>query len=158
MVWYWRSTSLPNWCAIFGAAVGAGAALATGTAVAGANKSSVVPLLACCSASANQRLKPNSVKRVTKSAHAGDFGLKSAIWLGNSWLKSMSVLMVMSCLDSGKWSNAACKCSPTLPLMSPALAMTLSKLSYCSSHFTAVFGPTLSTPGTLSTLSPIRVK
>ena len=78
MVWYWRSTSLPNWCAIFGAAVGAGAALATGAVAAGANKSSVVPLLTCCSASANQRLKPNSAKRVTKSAHAGILGLKSA--------------------------------------------------------------------------------
>src|SRR5690606_7375172 len=28
---------------------------------------------------------------------------------------------------------------------------------YCSSHLTAVFGPTLSTPGTLSTASPTSV-
>ena len=33
--------------------------------------------------------------------------------------------------------------------------MTLSRLPYSDSHFAAVFGPHFSTPGMLSTLSPI---
>ena len=48
--------------------------------------------------------------------------------------------------------------SPTFPPIDSAFFITPSMSVYSSSHFTAVLGPTLSTPGTLSDLSPIRAK
>jgi hypothetical protein len=44
------------------------------------------------------------------------------------------------------------------PPMSAAAAMTPSSEPYCASHLTAVLAPTLSTPGTLSTVSPISAR
>ena len=44
------------------------------------------------------------------------------------------------------------------PLMSGAAAITPSSEPYSASHLTAVFGPTFSTPGTLSTVSPTSVR
>ena len=65
---------------------------------------------------------------------------------------------VSSARPFGSQSSALRKLSPTTPLISPACAMTLARLSYCASHFTAVFGPTFSTPGTLSTASPVSAR
>ncbi len=66
--------------------------------------------------------------------------------------------MVISSLAVGSHISASRKYSPTLPLILSALAITPSSVPYSFSHFTAVLGPTLSTPGTLSTLSPMSVK
>ena len=48
--------------------------------------------------------------------------------------------------------------SPTFPEISSACSITPAKLEYCCSHFTAVFGPTVGTPGILSEASPDKVK
>ena len=48
--------------------------------------------------------------------------------------------------------------SPIFPFIVPAFATTVSKSPCSANHFTAVFGPTLGTPGTLSLLSPISVR
>ena len=47
------------------------------------------------------------------------------------------------------WNSVA-----ALPLSSPACATRSSRLPYCCSHLTAVFGPTPGTPGRLSLDSP----
>ena len=57
----------------------------------------------------------------------------------------------------GSQSRAWRRFSPTTPLISPACATTASSEPYCSSHLTAVLGPHLGTPGTLSTVSPTSV-
>ena len=44
-----------------------------------------------------------------------------------------------------------------MPPISSACAITFSSVPYCASHFAAVFGPTLATPGTLSIESPVSV-
>ena len=55
----------------------------------------------------------------------------------------------------GSRASAVRRLSPTLPLIAAALAITPSRLPYSASHLAAVFGPHLSTPGTLSMASPI---
>ena len=57
----------------------------------------------------------------------------------------------------GSQSSAARKFSPAAPLISPARATSASSEPYSSSHLAAVLGPTLVTPGTLSTASPTSV-
>ena len=71
---------------------------------------------------------------------------------------TIAMSMVTSVRDSGRCSSGSRRFSPTLPGTSPALAITPSRSPYASSHFTAVFGPTFGTPGTLSTLSPISAR
>ena len=66
-----------------------------------------------------------------------------------------SVLIVTSVRFSGRRSSAARRFSPILPPMRSAAAITASSVPCSPSHFAAVFGPHLSTPGTLSTVSPI---
>jgi len=58
----------------------------------------------------------------------------------------------------GSQSSTRRRLSPTAPLIRAAAAITPSRLPYSAIHFAAVFGPTLSTPGTLSTASPISVR
>ena len=70
----------------------------------------------------------------------------------------ISQRMVISALAVGNHVKAARKCSPTLPVILSAFLIMPSKEPYSCSHLTAVLGPTFSTPGTLSTLSPIKVK
>ena len=57
----------------------------------------------------------------------------------------------------GSQSSAPRRFSPATPLMAPALATSASSEPYSMSHLAAVLGPTLGTPGTLSTASPTRV-
>ncbi|MOA40834.1 hypothetical protein D3C78_1627420 [compost metagenome] len=77
---------------------------------------------------------------------------------GISSASGTSHLMVISSRPLGSHASAARRLSPTLPPTLSACAMTPASVPYSSSHFTAVFGPHLSTPGTLSTLSPISVR
>ena len=72
--------------------------------------------------------------------------------------KGTSHLMLNSFFAVGNHGSALRRFSPTTPAISPACATTSSSVPYCDSHFTAVFGPTFSTPGTLSTESPISVR
>ena len=65
--------------------------------------------------------------------------------------------MVRSARPVGNQSTALRKFSPTTPLMLAALASTASSEPYSCSHLAAVFGPTFSTPGTLSTVSPTSI-
>src|SRR6266571_2815698 len=58
----------------------------------------------------------------------------------------------------GSQSSALRRFSPTAPPISGACRTTSSSEPYSASHFAAVFGPTLSTPGTLSTESPTSVR
>jgi hypothetical protein len=62
--------------------------------------------------------------------------------------------MVTSSRFSGSRSSAARRFSPILPFAAGAAAITPSRCWYSASHLAAVFGPP-STPGTLSTVSPI---
>ena len=48
--------------------------------------------------------------------------------------------------------------SPTAPVIWSAFLIILSSELYSLSHLSAVLGPTLSTPGILSALSPMMVK
>ena len=61
-------------------------------------------------------------------------------------------------LRDGNVSRDARRFSPTLPRTSPARSMTSSRLPKLASHLAAVFGPTLGTPGMLSTLSPMSAR
>ena len=69
----------------------------------------------------------------------------SVFILTNSWAKSSI-------------SIEERKFSPTLPPIDSAFFLIPSMSLYSLSHLTAVLGPTLSTPGTLSDLSPIRAR
>ena len=64
--------------------------------------------------------------------------------------------MVTSWRPVGSQSSVARRFSPATPLISPARAMSASSEPYSPSHLAAVLGPTLGTPGTLSTASPTR--
>ena len=66
--------------------------------------------------------------------------------------------IVISSRAVGIQGKALRKFSPTTPVISSACATILSKVPYWLSHLTAVFGPTFSTPGTLSEVSPIKVR
>ena len=66
--------------------------------------------------------------------------------------------MVMSSRAVGNHGKALRKFSPTTPPILSALATMLSRLPYSCNHFTAVLGPTFSTPGTLSEVSPINTR
>ena len=72
--------------------------------------------------------------------------------------RSASRSTVTSSRPFGSQSSAARRFSPTLPLMASAWAMRASSVPYSFSHLAAVLGPTLSTPGTLSTVSPVRLR
>ena len=65
--------------------------------------------------------------------------------------------MVTSARPLGNQSTAWRRFSPATPLMSWAFSISLSSEPYSISHLAAVLGPTLATPGTLSTVSPTRV-
>jgi len=65
------------------------------------------------------------------------------------------VTTVTSFLPCGSQSTTRRRFSPTTPLIAGAAAMTPSSEPCSVIHFAAVFGPTLSTPGMLSTESPI---
>ena len=70
-----------------------------------------------------------------------------------------SHLTVSSSRAVGSQSRALRRFSPTTPPISSACASrSVRAYRYCCSHLAAVFGPTLSTPGMLSTLSPISVR
>jgi hypothetical protein len=76
---------------------------------------------------------------------------------GTQPFRSQSVLMVSSWRLVGSQSIALRRFSPTAPLISPARATRASTEPYSCSSFTAVLGPTLCTPGTLSTVSPTSI-
>ena len=71
--------------------------------------------------------------------------------------KSQSVFMDTSERPVGNQPSAWRRFSPATPLISLACWSKLSKLPYSMSHLAAVLGPTLATPGTLSTVSPTKV-
>ena len=58
----------------------------------------------------------------------------------------------------GSQSSARRRFSPTTPFTDPAAAITPSSEPCSAISLAAVLGPTLSTPGTLSTVSPIKVR
>ena len=72
--------------------------------------------------------------------------------------RSQSSFTVISLRPIGSQSSALRRFSPATPLIDADAAITPSSESCSASHFTAVFGPTFSTPGTLSTASPISVR
>ncbi len=72
--------------------------------------------------------------------------------------RSHSVATVTSLRPSGNQSKALRRFSPTAPLMPSAAAITPASEPYSAIHLAAVFGPTFSTPGTLSTLSPTSAR
>ena len=72
--------------------------------------------------------------------------------------KSQSHFTVTRRRPMGSQSKALRRFSPAAPLMVAAAAMTPSRLPYSAIHLAAVLGPTFSTPGTLSTASPMRVR
>ena len=65
--------------------------------------------------------------------------------------------MVTNCLPVASHSLACRRFSPATPLISSARASNASSEPYSASHLDAVLGPTLGTPGTLSTVSPTSV-
>jgi hypothetical protein len=65
---------------------------------------------------------------------------------------------VSSSRPFGSQASALRRFSPTAPGISPACAITWSSEPYCWIHLAAVFGPTFSTPGTLSTASPVSAR
>ncbi len=69
-----------------------------------------------------------------------------------------SVFTVTSSRPVGSQSSAFLRFSPTTPFTSSAWAITPSSEPYCWTSFAAVLGPTLSTPGTLSTASPMSAR
>ena len=70
--------------------------------------------------------------------------------MSTSFFNSMSFLAIaIESLDLDRFSD-------TFPLMLSIFCMIDSKLSYLSNNETAVFGPTLSTPGMLSDASPTK--
>ena len=77
---------------------------------------------------------------------------------GNCADRSQSVRTVTSLRPVGSQSRAWRRFSPTAPLIFGAAAITPSSEPYSAIHFAAVFGPTLATPGTLSTVSPISAR
>ena len=101
-----------------------------------------------------QVLNSYSVKYLSKAALSAGFTLIAS----KSSSNSTSHLMVASSYDNGRRSRASRRFSPTLPFTNSAFSITPFNVPYASSHLTAVFGPHLSTPGMLSTLSPIRAK
>ena len=66
--------------------------------------------------------------------------------------------MVTSSLERESWSIPNLRFSPTLPDMFSAFFTIPSRFLNSVSHLTAVFGPTFSTPGTLSEVSPINAR
>ena len=66
--------------------------------------------------------------------------------------------MVTSSCARSSISKEDLKFSPTFPPIDSAFFFIPSIFLYSLSHLTAVFGPTFSTPGTLSDLSPIKAR
>ena len=66
--------------------------------------------------------------------------------------------MVVSCCESFNCSMPSRRYSPTFPVISSALVIIFSTVSYLVSQFTAVLGPTFWTPGMLSEVSPTNAK
>ena len=66
--------------------------------------------------------------------------------------------MVTSSFERESCFKPSLKFSPTFPVIFSELSTIPSIFLYSVSHLTAVFGPTLSTPGTLSEVSPINAK
>ena len=145
-----------------GAATGMGASKRPGDALVLPPRGAAAPpfAAACCASndlarplkpyfSQNTLRAPVSCAPIAIESIAGRSGTQSA--------KSQSVLIVSSDRPVGSQSKAWRKFSPTTPLMLAALSTTACSEPYSCSHFTAVLGPTLATPGTLSTVSPTSV-
>jgi len=81
-------------------------------------------------------------------------------WEGQGFMvnEGPAVLIRSNWRVNANCGSAARRFSPATPLMSAAAALKASMLPYSPSHFAAVLGPTLATPGTLSTASPISIK
>ncbi len=72
--------------------------------------------------------------------------------------RSQSVTTVTSLRPVGNQSSALRRFSPATPLIDAAAAITPSSEPCSVIHLAAVLGPTFSTPGTLSTVSPINAR
>ena len=140
-----------------GEVVGADELVSGAWATGWANKSPDC-VCSCCSASLSHVRKLRRLNSTASCAQSGAWRWRLCKPLGNAVCRLTSVLMVTNLYDKGKKDKAACRFSPTLPLISWAWFITFCKVSYCANHFTAVLGPHLSTPGTLSTLSPIKAR
>ncbi|CFP57702.1 Uncharacterised protein [Bordetella pertussis] len=77
----------------------------------------------------------------------------------DTWpVRSQSHLTVSSVRVSGKFGMASRRLLPATPLTLSAAATSASMEPCSASHLTAVLGPTLFTPGTLSTVSPTSIR
>ena len=102
----------------------------------------------------SQLLKPKRANSSASRASSRGRGARSSGATGSV----TSHFTASSSRAFGSQSSDLRRFSPATPLISAARAITPSSEPYCCSHFTAVFGPTLSTPGTLSTASPTSVR
>ncbi|MNL35838.1 hypothetical protein D3C87_1578900 [compost metagenome] len=73
-------------------------------------------------------------------------------------VRSQSYFTVSSWRVSGKLGMASRRLLPATPLIPSASSTSLSIEPNSVSHLTAVLGPTLVTPGTLSTVSPTSIR
>ena len=105
-------------------------------------------------ASFNRVLNSSSVKSSCNLFSSRSPTAKSSIPKSNF----TSFFISVSWRESFNCSMPARKYSPTLPLNSSAFSIIVS-MSLCSvNQLTAVFGPTFSTPGMLSEVSPTKAK
>ena len=105
-------------------------------------------------ASCSQALNSNSLYISVSFSVSGSDLAKSSI--PNS--SSTSVFIFTNSWARSSISMEDLKFSPTFPPIDSEFSFTPCMSLYSLSHFTAVLGPTLSTPGTLSDLSPINAR
>ena len=100
----------------------------------------------------SRRLPPNSSSSKSSAMVALSTG-RNAKSAGPT-SKSISVIICVSVRFKRTCSMRSRRLLPTTPLISSAWPSRFSKSLYCRIHFSAVFSPTLGTPGRLSELSP----
>ena len=113
-----------------------------------------------CRSATSRRAKVRSSQRSNSPSNASSSSGRSlsVSTPPTQALRSASRSTVTSSRPRGSQSRAARRFSPTLPLISSACCRMASSEPYSFSHLAAVLGPTLSTPGTLSTASPVSVR
>ena len=119
-----------------------------------------VPASRRCRSATSRRAKVRSSQRSNSPSSASSSSGRSlsVSTPPTQALRSASRSTVTSSRPRGSQSRAARRFSPTLPLISSACCRMASSEPYSFSHLAAVLGPTLSTPGTLSTASPVSVR
>ncbi|KGD47837.1 hypothetical protein DP43_5607 [Burkholderia pseudomallei] len=138
-------------------AVASGSSAVAPLAGSGAAPAAAAPAAAAGSLSSSRShvLKPYFAKISRSASRPSPSVASDASNDSTCGASSQPVSTVTSLRASGRKSSARRRLSPTTPLISPACSTTPSSEPYCVSHLTAVFGPHFSTPGTLSTVSPM---